>query len=239
MLIKSEGIVLNCMLFSEKDLIVKILIKDIGLVSFLVKRGLKNKKKYFQQLTINYISFVYKGNKNLQYLKTIDLKSFHNKIFISNQKRNTVLFISEVISKCLKEGVSENYTYDFIKSSVEYLNTENCSGKYFDAWFVINFTKLIGIAPNYKDIKNSSDLFFDPVNGNFYVFNPNKQNNLWELGLSNLLIKFLSINVEDLENFYLSYDEHLSLIEKMLKYYSNHIPNFNHEKLMSVYSELL
>ena len=106
-------------------------------------------------------------------------------------------------------------------------------------WFLINFTKLIGIAPNYKDTKNSSDLFFDPVNGDFCVFNPNEQNNHWELGLSKLLIKFLSINVEDLENFYLSYNEHLSLIEKMLKYYSNHIPNFNHEKLMSVYSELL
>ena len=51
MLVKSEGIVLNCILFAENDLIVKVLIKDIGLVSFLVKRGLKT-KKYFQQLTI-------------------------------------------------------------------------------------------------------------------------------------------------------------------------------------------
>ena len=49
----------------------------------------------------------------------------------------------------------------------------------------------------------------------------------------------LKIGEKDLENFYLSYNEHLSLIEKMLKYYSNHIPNFNHEILMSVYSELL
>ena len=239
MLVKSEGIVLNCILFAENDLIVRILIKDIGLVSFLVKRGLKNKKKYFQQLTIINVSFVYKGNKNLQYLKTIDLKSFNNKIFISNQKRNTVLFISEVISKCLKEGDDENYTYSFVKSSVEYLNTEHCSGKYFDVWFLINFTKLIGIAPNYKDIKKTSDLFFDPVNGNFNLFNTKEQNNTWGVTVSNLLIKFLSVNIENLENFYLSYNEHLSLIEKMLKYYSNHIPNFNHEKLMSVYSELL
>lgn len=239
MIVKSEGIVLNCILFAENDLIVKVLIKDIGLVSFLVKRGLKNKKKYFQQLTIIYVSFVYKENKNLQYLKTIDLKSFNNKIFISNQKRNTVLFISEVISKCLKEGNNENFTYSFVKSSVEYLNTENCTGKYFDVWFLINFTKLIGIAPNYKDIKKTSNLFFDPVNGNFSLLNTNNQNSNWELAVSNLLIKFLSVNVEDLENFYLSYNEHLSLIEKMLKYYSNHVPNFNHEKLMSVYSELL
>ena len=66
-----------------------------------------------------------------------------------------------------------------------------------------------------------------------------EQNNNWGVTVSNLLIKFLRVNVEDLENFYLSYNEHLSLIEKMLKYYSTHIPNFNHEKLMSVYSELL
>ena len=239
MLVKSEGIVLNCILFAENDLIVKVFIKDIGLVSFLVKRGLKNKKKYFQQLTIIYVSFFYKENKNLQYLKTIDLKSFNNKIFISNQKRNTVLFISEIVSKCLKEGNNENYTYNFVKSSVEYLNTENCTGKYFDIWFIINFTKLIGIAPNYKDIKKTSDVFFDPVNGNFFLLNTNGQNSNWGVAVSNLLIEFLSLNVEDLENFYLSYNEHLSLIEKMLKYYSNHIPNFNHEKLISVYSELL
>ena len=239
MLVKSEGIVLNCILFAENDLIVKVLIKDIGLVSFLVKRGLKNKKKYFQQLTIIYVSFLYKENNNLQYFKTIDLKSLNNKIFISNQKRNTVLLISEVVSKCLKEGNNENYTYNFVKSSVEYLNTESCTGKYFDIWFIVNFTKLIGIAPNYKGIKKESDVFFDPVNGNFSLLNTKGQNSNWGMAVSKLLIKFLSLNVEDLENFYLSYNEHLSLIEKMMTYYSDHIPNFNHEKLMSVYSELL
>ena len=57
MLVKSEGIVLNCILFSEKDLIVKILIKDIGLVSFLVKKGLKNKKKIFSTIN-NQLHFI-------------------------------------------------------------------------------------------------------------------------------------------------------------------------------------
>ena len=54
MLVKSEGIVLNCILFAENDLIVKVLIKDIGLVSFLVKRGLKNKRnlEFFSKMLL-------------------------------------------------------------------------------------------------------------------------------------------------------------------------------------------
>ena len=56
MLVKSEGIVLNCILFSEKDLIVKILTKDIGLVSFLVKKRTK-KKKIFSTIN-NQLHFI-------------------------------------------------------------------------------------------------------------------------------------------------------------------------------------
>ena len=65
MLINSEAIILNHTRFSERDLIVKVLTKKRGLISFLVKGGQKKKKNYLQQLMIVNISFNFKLNKNL------------------------------------------------------------------------------------------------------------------------------------------------------------------------------
>ena len=44
MLINSEAIILNHIRFSERDLIVKVLTKKRGLISFLVKGGQKKRK---------------------------------------------------------------------------------------------------------------------------------------------------------------------------------------------------
>ena len=131
MLTETQGIVLNHVRFSENDLIVRILTEKKGLLSFLIKSGQKNKKKYLQQLMVVNISFNYKSNKNLNYIKNIELKSIPNKILISHRKRNTVLFLCEILSRWVKENNEDHYMYNFIEKSISWLNSDFCSGTFF------------------------------------------------------------------------------------------------------------
>ncbi len=239
MLINSEGIVLNHVRFLENDLIVRILTKQKGLVSFLIKHGQKKKKKYLQQLMVINISFHYKTNKNLQYIKNIELKSIPNKILISHRKRSAVLFLCEVISRCVKDGYEDIYMYNFIEKSLAWLNSNFCSGKFFDLWFLINLTKFLGVDPDASVIEKGSVYILDPNGGRFILSSNEEIYNCWNFKMSGVLYDFLYINVEELENFSLSYNEYKALIEGVLQYYSIHVSNFDYEKLVSVYSELL
>lgn len=239
MLTETQGIVLNHVRFSENDLIVRILTEKKGLLSFLIKSGQKNKKKYLQQLMVVNISFNYKSNKNLNYIKNIELKSIPNKILISHRKRNTVLFLCEILSRCVKESNEDRYMYNFIEKSISWLNSDFCSGKFFDLWFLINLTKFLGVYPDFSNIEKKFNYVFVPEKGHFILNYNHEYDNSWTPEMSKLLYDFLCVKIEDLENFSLSYDEYKIFIENILNYYSIHVSNFNYEKLVSVYSELL
>ena len=181
MLINSEGVVLNHIRFSENDLIVRILTKKKGLICFLIKSGQKTKKKYLQPLMIINISFHYKDNKNLHYIKNLEFGDVPRNILISHQKRNAVLFLCEVISRCVKDGDRDIYVYNFIQKSITWLNSNFCSGKFFDLWFLINFTKFLGVSPNYSKIKNITNYLFDPQSGCFILNPKGDVSNFWNL----------------------------------------------------------
>jgi len=239
MLTETQGIVLNHVRFSENDLIVKILTEKKGLLSFLIKGGQKNKRKYLQQLMVVNISFNYKSNKNLNYIKNIELKSIPNKILISHRKRNTVLFLCEILSRSVKENNEDPYMYNFIEKSISWLNSDFCSGKFFDLWFLINLTKFLGVYPDFSSVEKNSNYVFVPGKGQFILNCNHEYDNSWSPEMSEFLYNFLFIKIEDLENFSLSYGNYKIFIENILSYYSIHVSNFNYEKLVSVYSELL
>ena len=239
MLTTSQAIVLNHVRFADNDLIVKVLTKKKGLFSFLIKNGQKSKKKYLQPLMVVDIVFNYKANKNLHYIKNIELNSIPNKILINHRKRNTVLFLCEIISRCIKEGNEDVLIYNFIEKSISWLNSDFCSGKFFDLWFLINLTKFLGVAPEYNKIEKKSNYFFNPNSGHFVLNTGQENHNAWGGEMSAVLHHFLCINIEDLENFSLSYSNYKILINNILNYYSMHVSNFNYEKLVSVYTELL
>ncbi len=240
MLINSEGIVLNHIRFLENDLIVRVLTKKHGLVSFLIKRGQANKKKkYLQPLMVINISFNYKRNKGIHYIKNLEFKTVPRNIVTNHLKRSSVLFLCEVISRCIKEGTDDEYIYDFIEKCLSWLNSDFCSGKHFDLWFLINFTKVLGVSPNYSKIKNISDHVFDPEGGSFILKSADSFSETWRLKTSKMLYDFLCVNIKDLEKFSLSYDDSKVLIESVLKYYSIHVSNFNYKNLVSIYAELL
>lgn len=240
MLISSGGIVLNHVRFSENDLIVRVLTEKMGTVSFLVKSGQKNKKKkYLQPLMLINISFYYKPRKNLQYIKDVEFSTVPGKILSNHVKLKSILFLCEVISRCVKEGDKDIYIYNFIEKSLLWLNSNFCSGKHFDIWFLINFTKALGVSPDYSQLKKEGDYFFDPENGSFLLSKQNGHFGFWDLKMSALLQYFLCVNVEELENFSLSYDDSMVLIENVLQYYSTHVSSLNYKKLASIYQELL
>ena len=240
MLVNTQGIVLNHILFGDNDLIVKVLTKEVGLMSFLVKRGRKNKiKKFLQPLMIVSMSFNYRKNKNFQYIKELELDYVPNNILVNYKKRNTVLFLCEIITRSITEGLEDLDLYNFICKNLNWLNAPSSSVSYFDIWFLVHFTKVLGVSPNYSEVKELDSFKFNPSTGSFFVSTLRQIDGEWNKNLSKVLYAFLHTNVEGLNNFSLSYDTYKTLLDKVLNYYSIHVCELNYQNSVKVYKELL
>lgn len=239
MIINSSCIILNNISYGESDLIVKILTQKKGLLSFLIKGGQKKKKKYLQPLMNVNISFNYKNKTDLFFIKSIEFKNIINNILTNYQKRNMALFLCKIISNSISINQEDSKTYDFIDNSISWLNSKQCSGKYFELWFLINLTKFLGFAPDYLNKNLSTNYSFNPQSGEFCLDQVSNRTKLWNTKFSKYLYNFLITNAEDLDKFSLSYKDYTAFIEKVLNYYELHISEFNYKKLIAIYTELL
>lgn len=78
MIISTTGIVLNKFRYKDTSLIVRVITRDTGLCSFIVRVGKGKRKKnifnYFQPLSIIEIEYDSNNKRDLHFFKEVDLK---------------------------------------------------------------------------------------------------------------------------------------------------------------------
>ena len=236
MITDTDGIVLRQTLFGDNDIIVKILTKKLGVISFMVKSGRKSKKKkYLQPLMLVSISFKHNKNKSIQYLNEIRLNEISSEILNNYEKRTVSLFLCEIISKCLQEGMAEKETYNFIDSQIKWLNQKSNSAKYFDVWFLANFTKVLGISPFQEGLSKGSINYFNIETASFIN---NKREESWNQETSLFLYDLLNEGADNLKNFSLSKNLSRFVLNELVKYYTYHLNDLKLDHCLSVYNVL-
>ena len=236
MFIDTNGIALKQTLFGDNDIIVKVLTEKLGVISFMVKGGRKgNKKKYLQPLMLVSISFKNNNKKSLQYLNQIRLNEINSEILNNYEKRILGLFLCEVISKCLKECFPDQDIYNFIYKQIIWLNQKSNSAKYFDIWFLANFTKLLGISPNHFDVQKESIQYFSTSSASF---TNNKKKGNWNKESSLFLYNILSKQANELKNFSLNNNLSKFVLSELINYYSHHLNDLKLDSCLSVYNSL-
>ena len=78
MIISTTGIVLNKFRYKDASLIVRVISRETGLCSFIVRVGKGKKKKnifnYFQPLSIIEIEYEKNNKRDLHFFKEVDFK---------------------------------------------------------------------------------------------------------------------------------------------------------------------
>src|ERR1700683_5435900 len=105
MQIKTRGIVLHTIRFSETSVITKIYTEKLGLVSYIVKgvRSSKSKAKaaLLQPLTLLDMEVTHRENKQLQYIREFSRLYTYQSIPFHTLKSSVALFLLEVVSKSI------------------------------------------------------------------------------------------------------------------------------------------
>ena len=168
MLISTQAISLNYVKYSETSIIVKCLTKSDGLKSYLIKGIRTSKKKkinigFFQPLTQLELDANHRNNGNLESIRSVKIINPYKTIHLDIIKNSIVMFLSEVLSKSIKEEEKNYALFNFLKDSMVWLDQSKKFSN-FHIHFLIKLLSFLGISP---DQSNQDLNGFNMIDGIF------------------------------------------------------------------------
>jgi DNA repair protein RecO (recombination protein O) len=148
MLVKTDGIILRQIPFSETSIIVKIFTREYGLVSFLVK-GAKSKKNPKANILkpINQVALCYyqKDNKGLRQLKECQLIFAPDAQRFGIYKSSIAMMIIELLNATITEDEhTDAEKYNFLEYSFQYLIDYELNSSFYLS-FLFQYSIYLGI----------------------------------------------------------------------------------------------
>lgn len=239
MQVKTQGIVLSISKYNDTFSIVHIFTRDFGRVPYMLplKGGKKSKIKmsYFSPLSVLSLEVEHMPLREIQRIKDaqpllhlFDLRNNITKISLS-------FFMSDFLSKILRETNDNELIFNYLKQSIEFLEELSDGLANFHLAFIFGLTRFLGIYPNLEDYLPGS--VFDLMNGGFVsgvpihkYYIPKKQ--------AVYLTVFRRINYGNMHLFKMSKDDRSLIIDYMLNYYRLHLYNFSDIKSLDVLKSL-
>jgi DNA repair protein RecO (recombination protein O) len=203
MIVKTEGLVLKQVNFSENSLILKIFTREYGLLSFLIKGAKSGKNKSYGILRpMSFLNLVFylKENKNLCSLKEYQLVFAPDSKNFGMYKTAIAFFMTEVVQYSLTEENEKDISkYDFIRNSFDVLAQSNDISSGFYLSFFAQYAYFLGIDIN-------TDVFQNEEIRNFIDLLKSNENYSLKLNLSLL--------------------DRKNIFKEILGYYQYHLPHF-------------
>jgi len=237
MLTKTKAIVLSKLKYLDSDLIVKCYTEQKGIVSYMVKGANKQRKggskaALFQYLTQLTIEENYRANRTLQYIQEIKLLHPYSSIYTNLYKSAIAMFIAEVLSEVLKEEERNAKLYDYLESSLLWLDLQEEFSN-FHLKFLLELTKYLGF---YPDISHIELPHFNLSNGAFEY----KEHELYGVSNTNVSILkgLIGITFDDLETIQLNSNQRQSFLALLLLYFNLHLGDFKKPKSLEIFNQV-
>ena len=226
MITKTRGIVLRSVRFGESSLIVDVLTKSSGRVSFMVhipktSKG-KIKKQYFQPMTLLDFEYDFRQRSNLQRIKDVRVSLPYSSIPIDPAKSCISLFLSEFIYYATRNEQENPTLFTYISTSLEWLDNAYEDFANFHLVFMMRLGKFLGFHPFLEDF--TPGCFFDLRNGCF-TLSMHLHTDFLNAADAGHLYNLMRMNFDTMKLFKLSHDDRNRITEIVLRYYKLHLPN--------------
>ena len=173
MIQQTKGIVLRSIKYAESSIVCRIYTESLGLQSYLVNgvRKKKGKNTYYQPLNILDLEVYHKEKSGLQRIKDCKISYQYQEAPFHVYKSFVLLFLAEVLGKCLKEESANSSLFSFLESSLILFDQKDFNSA-FHLHFLVDLSNFLGFCPeeNYNNWP-----FFDLTEGCFCALAPNHQ----------------------------------------------------------------
>ncbi|MGK0390397.1 MAG: DNA repair protein RecO (recombination protein O) [Maribacter sp.] len=225
MLLKTQGIVLRNVKFGETSLIVDAYTAEKGRQS-LVINGVRSQKAKIKQSVVAVSSFVdlviyHRDTKDVNRIKEVKPAYIYQSIPFNVVKGTVALFMTELISKTVKESEENQMLFDFIVNSFIALD-EGKKATLFPLVFPILLMPYLGFSPG-NEWSNETP-FFDIREGVFVAHEPHAL--FLNAELSEIFYLLLQIDIANMEDIDIGKTHRRLLLDGILDYYKHHVDNF-------------
>ena len=236
---KTEGIVLQSVRYGDTSLIVKVFTRKQGLKSYMLKgafnRGSKNRAALFQNLNvINYVEVGKPKTGTLNYLKDAQLSMMYHSLPIVMNKGAIMMYVSELLSKTITEQEQNEGLFDFIVSSLQWLDLVEQDYASFPLFFTLELTRHLGFYPK---TNHQSGFCFDMMEGTFahdYPLHPY----YFDAETAALLAGLLNVGIDEASRRPLRLSQRRELLDGLIVFMRLHAPVMkdfhSHEVLKTV-----
>ncbi len=235
---KTRGIPLKLLPFNDKNRIVKIHTEHFGLRSFVVSAGStknsRQKTALLQPLQPIWLETGFDESNRLFRLGEITAAGNIQNALQNHTKRSILLFINEILYKCLSEELTDTPLFDFIYNSICYLNntTQNCNN--FHLLFLVKLSHFLGFKP--QSNHSAFHKYFYFTDGVFDNYKPGCL--MMDEEQSLLFSKLLTLDFEQMHLLVLQNKQRIKLLENILFFYMQHIASLKEVKSLEVLSEV-
>lgn len=227
MLHKTRGIVLNYIRYRETSIIVKIYTEEFGLQTY-IENGVRssrsrNKIALFQPLTLLDLIVYHRDNGSIMRISEIKCNTPFQTLPYQFVKTGIALFITEVLTKSLKEESGNPDMFWFLFQSILFLDNQPEAYENFPIQFLLKLSRYLGFAPQ-------------------------QARELMEQIGEVRLTESTEAESEALNGLIgRDYDQYLrlpgavrrSLLEHVLRFYQLHVENFNELRSLPVLKEMM
>ena len=239
MLEKTRGIFLHAVKYSETSLITSIYTEVYGRQSYLIN-GIRNKKSaikaaIFQPLYLLDLEIYYKPGREIHRLKNARISYPYNTVPFDIRKSSQVIFLAEILYKCIREEEANPELFDFIFHSLTFLDLTDSGISNFHLWFLFKLTRYLGIYPSRENAQISN--FFDLHKAQFVSHEP-FHNQFADKQVTTLFARLTESEPATLGQLNYTQHERTLVLKMLLDFYKIHFDHLGEIKSMMVLKEV-
>ncbi len=238
MQIKTPGIVLHSLKYSDSATIVTVYTRAYGRMSYMAygvnKKRAACRSAFLQPLSIIELNAEHLPGKEIQRIKEIRVLNPFSSIPFDPVKNSIILFLSEVLFRVLKQSEPDEFLFDFLQTSILLLDCTEQGIANFHLVFLLKLTRYLGCVPYYESVSSG---YFDLSNGVFLTQKPLHIHYLLP-EISTDILNLLRADYENLSSLSFSRNRRWDLLESIIEYYRLHIPDFEGLHSMDVLQTL-
>ncbi|NIJ55647.1 DNA repair protein RecO [Dyadobacter arcticus] len=230
MLHKTRGIALSYIRYRESSIIAKIYTETFGIQTYIVNgvrssKSRNNRIALFQPLTLLEM-VVYHKNKEDTLHRISEIKCYAPFYSIPYEilKSSLALFVTEILTKTLKEEESNEYLFQFIERSVLFLDGAEGDFENFHIQFLLELSNYLGFG-----IETIGDLE-NELNSNHF---PQLSDFVEQNAMDQLLNNGYGISI------HLDRARRIRILEKLIFFYKIHMDSLTEIKSLEVLQEVL
>lgn len=239
MIIKTRGIILRTVKYSETSIIADIFTEQKGLRSYIIS-GVRTSKAKVSAGLMQVMSLVdlvgyEKAEKGLNRIKEIKAAHIYTSLPFNVHKSSVGIFIAEVTRKAIRESEENPELFDFLFNVFKYLDETQESYSNLHLSFLLELSYFLGFQP-FIDSENN-DTIFDLREG---VFSTEVIGHTQFLNqnLSNILRGLLTAPWQNSHLVKMNRQERKELLSELLNFYQLHVDNFPEINSIKILQEL-